>query len=154
MSPEAHAILVELDAVSRAAREFYDYASAVLPASTLRSRCQRLARAKSELVAVIALRLQHPRVGAPPQHRLLDRISSGLGRVRSGLATPEPAWLGDELERMENAIVEHYEHAAAGSDDVSTRCELMRLLPLLQRCRSEISSGSAADPNLGAAYSM
>ena len=44
MSPEAHARLVELDAVARACREFYEYATAVLPASPLRLRCQRLAQ--------------------------------------------------------------------------------------------------------------
>ena len=47
MSPVAHARLVDLDAITRQSRDFYDYAAAVLPASALRERCQRLAHAKA-----------------------------------------------------------------------------------------------------------
>ena len=150
MSPEAHARLVELDAVARACREFYEYATAVLPASPLRSRCQRLAQAKSELVAVLALRLPQP--AQPPvdglpavaaTDGLRERIERALRRARAGLSTPDPARLWDELQRIEAVIAAACAQAGRG-DDADSRREMARLLPLVERCRDEFVADATA----------
>ena len=151
MSPEAHARLVELDAVARACREFYEYATAVLPASPLRLRCQRLAQAKSELVAVLALRLPQP---APPPvddaptavaatDGLRERIERALRRARAGLSTPDPARLWDEFQRIEAVIAAACAQAGRG-DDADSRREMARLLPLVERCRDEFVADATA----------
>ena len=150
MSPEAHARLVELDAVARACREFYEYATAVLPASPLRLRCQRLAQAKSELVAVLALRLPQP--AQPPvdglpavaaTDGLRERIERALRRARAGLSTPDPARLGDEFQRIEAVIAAACAQGGRGGDADSRR-EMARLLPLVERCRDEFVADAAA----------
>ena len=160
MSPEAHARLVEIDDVARALREFYEYAAAVLPASTLRERCQRLARAKAEIVAIVALRLPQPRGQAaavdldaagdetvdgtqPPRSALAQRIGRGLARARGGLATPDPSRLWDELQRVEDALAEACRQSAVDSGDVDSRRELAWLLPLLERCRDEFAPAAS-----------
>lgn len=138
MSPEAHARLVDLDAITRQSRDFYDYAAAVLPASALRERCQRLAHAKAELVALIALRLPQsaaPSAGAPPPLRA--RVDHALRRARASLSTPHPGQLWDELRRVESAIAEDCRRYATGSGDADCRRELAWLLPLCERCRDE-----------------
>ena len=138
MSPEAHARLVDLDAITRQSRDFYDYAAAVLPASALRERCQRLAHAKAELVALLALRL--PQVAAPVaavSEPLRPRVERSLRRARANLSTPHPGQLWDELRRVEAAIAEECRQHATGSDDVDCRRELGWLLPRCERCRDE-----------------
>ena len=145
MSPEAHARLVELDEVSRASREFYEYAAAVLPASTLRERCQRLALAKQELVALLALRLPlTPRGCGDSAVRdgtadWVDKLGRGLGRARAGLATPDPSRLWDELQRLEVAGMQACRQQADATEDADCRRELSWLLPLLERCRDEFA---------------
>jgi hypothetical protein len=151
MSPDAHARLVELDAVSREAREFYDYAAAVLPASALRDRCLRLGQAKAELVALLALRLRGGRDERRAQARpggLLERVPQAYARARIGLATPDPGRLWDELERIEAAVAEACRLHASGSGDADCRRELGWILPVLQRCRDEFA------PAADAAYSV
>ena len=158
MSPEAHARLVELDALTRDARELYDYAAAVLPASALRDRCQRLSRAKSELVALLALRLP---LGArifmddtttdaadASGPWLRERIAASLARARIGLATPDPGRLWDELERVETAVADACRRQATDSGDADCRRELRWVLPLVERCRDEFA------PATPAAYSV
>ena len=149
MSPEAHARLVELDGVVRASREFYEYAAAVLPASTLRERCQRLARMQGEIIALLAQRLplQGRPAGPDPAARRSDlpqQIARVLDRARSGLATPDPSRLWDELQRMEAAKAEACRYGATGSRDADCRRELNWLLPLMQRCRDEFAPATAA----------
>jgi hypothetical protein len=138
MSPEAHARLVDLDAITRQSRDFYDYAAAVLPASTLRGRCQRLAHAKAELVALLALRLPQAAVPLPrPPPPLRARVEQSLRRARASLSTPHPGQLWDELRRLESAITEDCRLHATGSGDADCRRELAWLLPLCERCRDE-----------------
>ena len=146
MSPEAHARLVELDEVSRASREFYEYAAALLPASTLRERCQRLALAKQELVALLALRLPlatlhdaHAATTPRPAPDWVDNLDRGLGRARVGLATPDPGRLWDELQRLEIAVTDACRRQVGATDDADCARELAWLLPLLERCRDEFA---------------
>jgi hypothetical protein len=142
MSPEARSRLVELDALSREARQFYDYAAAVLPASPLRERCLRLGRAKAELVVLLAFRLRggrdprHLPRGAPWLRDGLDRAYAG---ARGGLAGADPARIGGELQRIEAAVAETCRREAAGSGDADCRRELTWVLPMLQRCRDELA---------------
>lgn len=144
MSPEAHARLVELDGLARASREFYEYAAAVLPASSLRERCQRLARAKAEIVALLALRLPmaipHAAMRPPLDRELADRIAVGLKRARSGLATPEPSRLWDELQRVEAVQAAACRQVAADSPDADCRREVAWIVPLLELCRDEFAT--------------
>jgi hypothetical protein len=154
MSPEAHARLVELDALTRDARELYGYAAAVLPASTLRDRCQRLAQAKSELVALLALRLPLGAGRTPdapqlaPSPWLRERVAAALARVRIGLATPDPARIWDELQRVEAAVADACRAQALESGDADCRRELGWLLPLVERGRDEFAP-AARDVQLG-----
>jgi hypothetical protein len=152
MSPEAHARLIELDAATREAREFYDYAAAVLPASVLREHCRRLGQAKAELIALLALRLRGGRDARgtvrtlPPWLR--ERVSLAYARARIGLGAPDPARLWEELARIEAAVAEACRRQATDSGDADCRRELEWVLPMLHRCRDEFA------PAAGPAYSV
>lgn len=139
MSPEAQATLREIVAVSRAGKEFYEYACMVVRDPALCERLARLGQCKSDVIALIASRLSH----APPPGRLRREFNAGvvasLARLRETLAGNDTATLLRELERIEESVIYHYTWLLAGSADPGTRQELGNLLPVLQRCREELT---------------
>ena len=144
MSPHAHRRLVELDAVSREARDFYEHAAAVLPASPLRERCLRLARTKAELVALLAQRLHgghDPRVTRLPMSRHRSFAGSGYARARAGLGAADRAPLGQELQRIEAAMAQACAAQANGDEDADCRRVMAWVLPVLACCLEQARSG-------------
>lgn len=148
MSPEAYAQLVTFDALSRKGREFYQHAAAVLPGRAQSERYLRVARAKAEVVALLALRL---RVGGG-EDRSRVRMEQAFGAgwkqayalARPGLAAGDPRRLHEQLRTLERALAQACDDAIASTRDADCRRELRWLLPLLQRCLDEL--GSEAPP--------
>ena len=141
MSPDAHARLVELDALSREGREFYQYAATVLPASALRERCQRLLRTKSELVALLAQRLhggRDPRGALVPAPRPRERIGPAYARVRACLGAPDASQLAGELARIEAAMARACAAQASSSRDADCRQAMAWVLPVLECCLEQV----------------
>ena len=147
MSPDAHSRLVELDALSRQAREFYEYAAAVLPASALRDRCLGLARTKAELVALLAQRLQggrDSRLVGTPAPRLLESVGAIYARARTHVTAPDTARLSDALHRVEATVTQACEAQASGSSDADCRQAMAWVLPVLRRCLDQARGGGPA----------
>lgn len=141
MSPEAHRRLVELDALSREARAFYEHAAAVLPASALRERCQRLARTKAELVALLAQRLRggrDPRSARGPTPSGPDPAGAGYAGARVDLDTADLAPLASALQRIEAAMATSCAAQAAGNADADCRRVMAWVLPVLECCLEQV----------------
>lgn len=143
MSPEAQATLREIVAVSRAGKEFYEYACMVVSDPALRERLARLGRCKSDVVALIASRLDRAPDTGRRQREFHAGVVASLARLREALSADDPAALVHELERVEEGVIYHYTWLLAGSADPGTRRELGNLLPVLQRCREEFAPLSA-----------
>jgi hypothetical protein len=140
MSPEAHACLVDLDAASRDALAFYQYAAIALPSSATRECCLRMEKAKGELVALLALRLGRGRQrgiralrGASP---LRDRLAPAFAHARSELQG-SPAGCHAAIERIEATLLDACQRAAGDSHDADCRRLMAWALPMLQRGRDE-----------------
>lgn len=141
MSPEAHRRLVELDALSREARAFYEHAAAVLPASALRERCLRLARTKAELVALLALRLRGGHLSATRARASRFAAPATYAHARMGHGTPDLARLSDDLQRIEASVAQACEAQAAGSADADCRRVMAWVLPVLECCLEQVQPG-------------
>ena len=142
MSPEAQATLREIVAVSRAGKEFYEYASMVVRDPPLGERLTRLGHCKSDVIALIASRLSQASEQGRHHHEFHASIMAKLARLREGLGSNDPEALLRELERVEESVIYHYTWQLAGSADPVTRQELANLLPVLQRCREELAPPS------------
>ena len=146
MSPEAHLRLVELDALSREGRDFYQHAAAVLPDSPLRECCLRLARTKAELVVLLAQRLRggrDPRLAAAPVAGDGGRLDVGYGGARKGLKAGDAPALSKELLRIEAAVVGTSDARARDSDDIDCRRALAWALPVLRLGLEQLQAGGA-----------
>ena len=148
MSPEAQATLREIVAVSRAGKEFYEYASMVVRDPPLGECLTRLGQCKSDVIALIASRLSHAPAQGSQHHEFHAGIMAKLARLREGLGSNDPEALLRELERVEESVIYHYTWQLAGSADPVTRQELANLLPVLQRCREELAPPSASGPSI------
>ena len=152
MSPEAHLRLVELDALSREGRDFYQHAAAVLPDSPLRECCLRLARTKAELVVLLAQRLRggrDPRLAPAPVTADGGRLGVsytgdvGYGGARKGLKAGDAPALSKELLRIEAAVVGTSDARARDSDDIDCRRALAWALPVLRLGLEQLQAGGA-----------
>ena len=146
MSPEAQATLREIVAVSRAGKEFYEYASMVVRDPPLGECLTRLGQCKSDVIALIASRLSHSPVQGRQHHEFHASIMANLARLREELGSNDAEALLRELERVEESVIYHYTWQLAGSADPVTRQELANLLPVLQRCREELAPATAPGP--------
>ena len=148
MTPEAQATLQEIVAIARDGKEFYEYAGMVVDEPMLRERFDRLARAKSDVVALVASRLSTSAEPEPIRREFRAGVRATLTRIRSALAIEQPALTLAELERLEEHLIYHYTWVLAGTGDDDTLRELRNLLPVLQRCRDEIAGSAlrAAEP--------
>lgn len=143
MSPEAQATLREIVAVSRAGKEFYEYASMVVRDPPLGECLARLGECKSDVIALIASRLSDASGPERTRREFHASIMASLARLREGLGSNDPEALLRELEQVEESVIYHYTWQLAGSADPVTRQELANLLPVLQRCREELAPLSA-----------
>ena len=139
MSPEAQSTLQEIVAIARDGKEFYEYAAMVTPDPSLGEGFSRLARAKSDVIAVVGSRLSAVREPEPGRREFRIGVRASLTDIRASLGRAEPGALLGELARLEEHLIYHYTWVLAGTGDESTRRELGNLLPLLKRCRDEIA---------------
>ena len=138
MNHDVDATLRELAAVGRDGKEFYEYAQ-LLASGPLRARFARAARAKAELLALVASRTSplHPdpvRVDTaadPPAHELPTEWRQDLARSRSRLRRTAPETLVPVLDRLEQRVLAHYRTRLAATQDRDTRAALALLLPVL-----------------------
>lgn len=140
MSPEARATLLEIVTLARDGREFYEYAEMVVPDPGLRERFSRLARSKSDVLALAASRLNPIDEPAASRRQFRLGMRAAFTQLRSRLAQLDPPSLLTELDRLEEQLIYHYTWLLAGSGDENTRRELNNLLPVLQRCRDELAN--------------
>jgi len=139
MTPEAQATLQEIVGIARDGREFYEYAAYVVDEPTLRERFERLARAKSDVVALAASRLSTLAEPEPSRREFRAGVRATLTRIRGALAKEQAALTLAELDRLEEHLIYHYTWVLAGTGDDDTRRELRNLLPVLQRSRDELA---------------
>lgn len=145
MSPEAQSTLHEIVTIARDGREFYEYAEMVVADESLREPFSRMAQAKSDVVALVASRLNAIDEPEPSRREFRRDIRAALTRLRGLLLAEDSAELLGGLGDIEERLIYHYTWVLAGSGDEATRRELGNLLPVLQRCRDELIGAGGWD---------
>lgn len=142
LSREAHACLLDLSAATGEARACYGRAAGSLPDAELRERCRRLHRLKSEMEALLALRLARAATASPPGAHP-PQSDARMARSVYAMAMSPPG-AGQQLEACEAALAEACRRRATGSRDPDCRRELRWILPLQRRCRDELAPAARA----------
>ena len=144
--------LRELAVLGRDGKEFYEYAQLMVD-GPLHARFASAARAKAELLALLASRVSPLRAPAPPgaasdASRSATRpmpfaFRQALSHSRRALQRGRPADAVAALDTVERHVLTHYRARLAGATDPRTRDTLALLVPVLAEGGQALGAGPA-----------